>query len=244
MYIDFHCHSKLTKKVAFDIKYFNQTVKVAKKNGLTALVLTEHFSTYQFDRIYETLDANYPYKAYYYDIDGFRVLTGMEVNIQEGGHIVVFGHKQDVLALRHQFPEKIGKKDFPTFSQLMQGVKSHGLISIGAHPCRKSASLVQLGTKLEQLDFLEMNGKDIGLKDKMLDLAIQLNMPIVAGSDTHHYIQVGTVRNHLYHECGSLEELKACLKDKQFDILISPKVHLKNKTAKIIKKVMKRVKHI
>ena len=59
----------------------------AKKEGLNAITLTEHFNTLHFFDIYSYLDKTYPYVEDYYDINGFRLFPGMEVDVKEGGHI-------------------------------------------------------------------------------------------------------------------------------------------------------------
>lgn len=52
MKIDFHTHGKLAKKLPFSIPYTNWLFDEAKRAGLDALCLTEHFNTLQFDEVY------------------------------------------------------------------------------------------------------------------------------------------------------------------------------------------------
>ena len=72
----------------------------AKAQGLDAITLTEHFNTHRFEDVYGTLDTLYPCNNHYYDVDGFRIFTGMEVDVAEGGHILVSGPKDKLLEVR------------------------------------------------------------------------------------------------------------------------------------------------
>ena len=52
MYLDFHTHGKLAKKLPFSTAYTDWLFGEAKGAGLDALCLTEHFNTLQFDELY------------------------------------------------------------------------------------------------------------------------------------------------------------------------------------------------
>lgn len=52
MYIDFHTHGKLAKKLPFSKEYTDWLLREAKEAGLDAICLTEHFNTLQFDEVY------------------------------------------------------------------------------------------------------------------------------------------------------------------------------------------------
>ncbi|WP_244226627.1 PHP domain-containing protein [Paenibacillus protaetiae] len=84
MRIDFHIHVKLSKKTNFEIEHFNSMIHEAQNNGLHAITLTEHFNTHRFEDVYGTLDQLYPCNNHYYDADGFKIFTGMEVDVAEG----------------------------------------------------------------------------------------------------------------------------------------------------------------
>ena len=56
MYFDFHTHGKLAKKLPFSTDYTDWLFDQAKRSGLDALCLTEHFNTLHFDEIYVYLD--------------------------------------------------------------------------------------------------------------------------------------------------------------------------------------------
>ena len=54
------------------------------------IALTEHFNTKNFHEVYDTLDAHFPYEDGYYNVFGLKVFPGMEVDILEVGHILMY----------------------------------------------------------------------------------------------------------------------------------------------------------
>ncbi|MBW7461261.1 PHP domain-containing protein, partial [Paenibacillus sepulcri] len=134
MWIDFHTHTKMSKKLEFSMDYFHKMIRSARRNGLDALALTEHFNTLHYSRIYETLDRHYPYKHDYYDVDGFKVFTGMEIDIIETGHILLIGNKAQIRVIHDKFADRLEKPRFPTFDEVLDTADSFAVLKIGAHP--------------------------------------------------------------------------------------------------------------
>ena len=52
MRLDFHTHGKLAKKLPFSTAYTDWLFGEARRAGLDALCLTEHFNTLQFADVY------------------------------------------------------------------------------------------------------------------------------------------------------------------------------------------------
>src|SRR5690606_24443053 len=102
MRIDLHTHVKLAKKTVFSHAYFKEMMAEAGKNGLDAVAMTEHFNTWRYEDIYEVLDRHYPYEHGYYLAEGIKVFPGIEVDIQETGHILIIGDRERILALRQR----------------------------------------------------------------------------------------------------------------------------------------------
>ncbi|GAB6100505.1 hypothetical protein JCM16358_23840 [Halanaerocella petrolearia] len=243
MKMDFHCHTKLSKKFEFDLARFQKIVETAKKNDLDAIALTEHFHTVNFYNIYETLDQHYEYKNDYYDVDGFKVFCGMEVDIEEVGHIIVVGRKEDLLDLRRLFPENMGESDFPTLKYLLGEAEKKNLIVVGAHPAKESKYLLDLNPiLLKRLDGLGLNGKLLKLKEEVIEFAENIKLPIVAGSDTHHVWHMGTVKNKFYEDHEKISDLKTAIKNREFEIEISNGAKVKAFCGQVAKKVMKKMK--
>ena len=237
MYIDLHVHSKITRKVEFDIKHFENMIKVAKLNGLTAIALTEHFDVINFKDVYEKIKEKYEYKYDYFDVNGLKVFSGIEIDVKGNANLLVIGNLENVYELRDMFPEEISEEDYIEINELNRIAKEKNMLIIGAHPFRKKHPLYTYDRLyVTGLDAVELNGKDILLKDKMYEYAEDLNMPIVAGSDAHTIFQIGTVKTHIEKESKTAMELKEEIINNRFNIKISKFANLKNKISKKYKR--------
>lgn len=228
MNIDLHTHAKLSKKVDFSLAYFQEMAKVAVQRGLDAIAITEHFNTKNFADVFRTLDEHYTYNGHYYEIEGLKVFPGMEVDIAEVGHILCIGELGQIRALREALNNHEAKSQFIPFAALLQlTVNYPDMLVIGAHPFRESTPLIDLDPALlGQLDAIDLNGKDLysrGIKQNSADLEAlskQINKPVVAGSDTHHYMQYGVVYNAFHTTCETVAQLKQQIAAQAFTIHI------------------------
>jgi histidinol phosphatase-like PHP family hydrolase len=213
--IDFHTHAKLSKKAPFSLDSFATLIDAARGHGLDAIALTEHFNTSRFYDMYQTLDATYPYLYDYYDVAGFRVFSGMEVDVVEGGHILCVARRDALIHMRRKLDGHELEDQFVTFDALLSIARDHETLVIGAHPMRVSNPLTRISEgQLAQLDALDLNGKDLntyGVQDmstQVEEFAIKLVKPVVMGSDTHHPLQIGCVSNEFRTDCRSVAELR------------------------------------
>lgn len=237
MYIDLHVHSKITRNIEFNLKHFEKICKVAKFNGLTAIALTEHFDVINFKDVYEKIKEKYEYKYDYFDVNGLKVFSGIEIDVKGNANLLVIGNLENVYELRDMFPEEISEEDYIEINELNRIAKEKNMLIIGAHPFRKKHPLYTYDRLyVTGLDAVELNGKDILLKDKMYEYAEDLNMPIVAGSDAHTIFQIGTVKTHIEKECKTAMELKEEIVNNRFNIKISKFANLKNKISKKYKR--------
>lgn len=246
MNIDFHTHVKLAKRVAFDPDYFYETVINAKEAGLDAIAMTEHFNTNRFYDIYEELDARYEYKHEYYLVEGIKVFTGMEIDVKEVGHILFIGHKRDILHTRDLLENHLKEDEFISFDQLLNIGEQFEFLKIGAHPLRKSTPLAQHPVhQLQRLDAFDLNGKDLfehgvaHMSEEVLAFAETIGLPVVCGSDSHHPIHLGSVRNMFVKSFDTAAEIKQAIQERQYTRRISPVLHTKIGAAKIVKKIIK-----
>ncbi|MFK3939968.1 PHP domain-containing protein [Alkalihalobacillus sp. NPDC078783] len=246
MKIDFHTHVKLAKRVDFDITFFEEMVLNAKEVGLDALAMTEHFNTSRFYDIYEQLDQRYEYKGNYYDVYGFKVFTGMEIDVVEVGHILFTGHRDDLLYTRNQLENHTTKETFIPFDELLQIGESFDFLKIGAHPLRSTTPLTQHAAgQLQRLDAFDLNGKDLfehgveTMERNVLAFAENISRPVVCGSDSHHPIHLGAVHNQFTRHCETAAELKKEIQAGAYTRVISPVLNTKIAAAKIVKKQMK-----
>lgn len=247
MKVDFHTHGKLAKGFDFSLDYYRLMAKHALDSGLDGLALTEHFNTKNFQEVYQTLDKNFPYEDGYYNISGLKVFPGMEVDIQEVGHILCLGDRSDVLALREKLEDYTEKGAFVPFLTLLDFVSNYDMLVIGAHPFRPSTPLKDLDPSLLfQLDAFDLNGKDLhtrGIEENKQDVhtfARELGKPVVGGSDTHHYRQFGAVYTVLEQTCSSFKELKQMILNNRFTVEVADDLHERVSEAIRLKAIEKR----
>lgn len=246
MKIDFHIHVKLSKKTNFELEHFNSMIDEARAHGLDAITLTEHFNTHRFEAVYGTLDTLFPCNNHYYDRNGFKIFTGMEVDVAEGGHILVSGPKDKLLEIREALEPHTTADTFIGLEQLFELCEPRGMMVIGGHPFRESNHLYHVEERLlRRFDAFDLNGKDlheIGIQEniaKVLTLGDQLGVPVVAGSDAHQMFQVGCVHNELPGEYETIAEIKEAIRDRKHKRFVAPTLDLQVRAANLVKKLLK-----
>ncbi|MGD6818802.1 PHP-associated domain-containing protein [Metabacillus sp. 113a] len=245
MKIDLHVHAKLGKKVPFTLREFIRLAEEAKWNGIEGIALTEHFNAQDYVQIYQTLDRHYPYQSTYYEVAGIRVFPGMEVDIAEGGHILVIGSRSDMIRMTKRLERFKSRENFITFDHLMSFHGMEQMLKIGAHPFREKNPLAALSKEqLARLDALEWNAKDAvkqgrGLRYRLKDMASEFHTAVTGGSDTHHYSQIGAVYNDFYEPVHTVKQLKEKIAKQEFEMRESPFLPVKIQAAKIFKRKYK-----
>ena len=230
MYLDFHTHGKLAKKLPFSTAYTDWLFGEAKGAGLDALCLTEHFNTLQFDELYgylmKTCDREGDTLV---TKDGLRIFAGMETDIREGGHILCLGAPEE------------------TFQNLMDLFDQYSVIVGGGHPFREGSHIPGLPEEqLRRFDFLDLNGKDVAADREKTwklteGLADRLGIPMVSGSDTHQAVQYGCIRTRFSKETNTVKELYQEMREGNYEILISDYAAFQVKTAGILKRALKEI---
>ncbi|MGL4522842.1 MAG: PHP-associated domain-containing protein [Bacilli bacterium] len=246
MIIDFHTHAKLSKDSEFSIVRFQENITMAKHEGLDAVFITEHFNTLHFEEVYSTLNQHYAYEHHYYNVDGLRAFSGMEVDVKNGGHILVSGHVNDILSIRERLQPHVEESNFVELATLLSWAEEFDCFVVGAHPFRESNSLHQHDeATLRRLHAFDLNGKDLftygidEMKEKVHRFAAALGKPVVTGSDTHYAVQFGCVRTKLASSCNTVQEVRELVQRGAFEIQISPALPTKVFAAKTTKKVIK-----
>ena len=246
MNIDFHVHGILTKKSDFDEEMFLQLVEYAKEQGLNAIVMCEHFNALNISDIYNYLEKNYEYKEDRYDLGGFYIFLGMEVDIKEGGHIIVSGNRENILTIRIYLEDYEEKSNFIPFKDLLDLGEKYNCLMVGSHPYRDEHNISRHPNELlSRLDALDLNASDIFKKGaeitekEVKGLAEELNIPYVTGSDSHFPIQLGSVMTKFKKDISSISELKDEIKNKNYSIEISKALKLKVFSAKTTKSYIK-----
>jgi histidinol phosphatase-like PHP family hydrolase len=247
MLIDFHTHGKLAKHLPFSAKYMRWLFAEARHSGLDALCLTEHFNTLGFEELYRYIAETFPKEGDSFLCDGLRVFPGMEVDIHEGGHTLLVGTMADILSLHTRLLPCMEKGGFLPFKDLLSLVEEYPVIFGAAHPFRAGSNIPALPPDLlVRFHFLDLNGKDIiegcdTAKSQVCSLASVLGLPVVAGSDTHHPFQYGSICNNFQKECVTVNALGDTLREGSYACRISPHAAFQVKAAGLLKRALKEI---
>ena len=248
MRLDFHTHGKLAKKLPFSTAYTDWLFGEARRAGLDALCLTEHFNTLQFDELYGYLSAISRRTEDVLELpNGLRIFPGMETDVAEGGHILSIGPLEAILELNRRLEPYKEKGQFLPFAQLMHLFEEYPVLVGCGHPFRAPGHVPELPEEqLRRLGFLDLNGKDLALdrvrtEAQTYALARRLNIPVVSGSDTHQSVQYGCVTTVFERECRSISALKAEMNAGRYEIVLSDTAAAQVRTACLLKRSLKEI---
>ncbi|WP_151191729.1 PHP-associated domain-containing protein [Desulfotomaculum copahuensis] len=205
---EFHCHVKLFSRRPFRPGQLRRRLEWARRTGLDVLAVTEHIDVSDFWEIYHCLESWCGHASGMFEWRGLIVLAGAEVSVAEGGDIIMIGSPAALKELEKRLG-RLRPGRFPAFQTLMDASEDLGFLRTGAHPCRSSKELWKMGPLLKRLDALEVNATELSLAGHVLRKSAELNRPVLAGSDAHHWLQMGRVYNLLPFEGRfTLVELK------------------------------------
>jgi len=197
--IDTHSHPKISKHYVFYPQSVVRMVHMARRVGLDGLALTEHLHARAYWDVHEHLERAYPERGGVFWAGELALIPGGEVNIREGAHVIVLGDVDELRRLDRAFPERLSAGYEPRLREFLDVTDDFHVARIGAHMFRRTKELGKFpAVDLRRLHALEVNGKDFGLETMLLVQARALGLPIVAGSDAHHWLQLG-VRHTLMH---------------------------------------------
>jgi len=247
MKIDFHTHSKLGKKLPFSPQYTEWHLRQAKLAGLDAICITEHYNGIEMESTFDYIQANMERVGdAFVTGDGLTIFMGLEIDALEGGHFLSVGSVCDIKDIYEKLQPFLQKKEHPTFSQLVDIVKPFPVLFGVSHPFRDSNNIRHLqANELRKLDFLELNGKDsaldMGNQNKVENLAAEVGLPILAGSDTHQSHQFGCICNQFNKTLTTIEELRHAINSNTYTIVHGENTTVQVQTAKLIKSALKEV---
>jgi len=227
MQIDFHTHANLSKKITTSLADFKEKINQARASGLTALAITEHFNSANILELYQTLEREFPYQADHYQIEGIKVFCGLEVDVQETGHFLVIGNREDILAIAQMLVAFQSEESFIPVKSLIDLLTDYNVLKIAAHPLRKSTPWHHHERAvLQQFDAFDLNGKDLytygpEIEARVRKLAADYQIPVVGGSDTHHQLQYGSIIN-LFPECDTINQLRQVIQAGNSETKVSP----------------------
>jgi hypothetical protein len=152
----------------------------------------------------------------------------------------VLGEVAELRRLDESFPRRLSEHYEPTLREFLDVTDDFEIARIGAHMFRRSKELGKFAAAdLKRLHALEINGKDFGTEVMLLAQARALNLPIVGGSDAHHWLQTG-VRHTLMHvDDVSITSILKAIKEGLTGFSTAPYTPLRVKTAKSLKTITK-----
>ena len=238
--IDTHTHPKMSKHFAFDGRSVSRMVRMARRVGLDGIALTEHFHAREFWNIYKYLFREYRSEHGVFWADELAIIPGAEVNIRQGAHVIVLAQVGELRRLDRAFATHLSDGYEPSLEEFLDVTDDFDVVRIGAHMFRTAKELGRFrAAELRRLHALEVNGKDFGTELMLIVQARALGLPIVAGSDAHHWLQLG-VRHSLVHtEELSLPSIAKAIREGLTGYACGPYTPLRVKTAKSLKNITK-----
>ena len=208
--IDTHTHPKISKHFSFDPRSVHRMVRMAKRVGLDGVALTEHFHGRDFWAIYEDLEPMYPRRG---------AVLGGRAGPDSGGRGQYPGRRARDRARR-------GGRAAPARPGLPRAAVG-GLRARPPRIPRRERRLRRRADRRSHVPAGEGAGKfsaaELGACTRSRSTArtsarrsccwfrpARSDLPIVAGSDAHHWLQLG-VRHSLVHtdEIGVAAVIKA-----------------------------------
>ncbi len=178
MRIDFHSHSLYSKHPILKNEAFGtpkQMIDIAIKNGLNGLAITDH----------DSIKGSIKGLEYSKKIKDFLFVTGVEVSSSEG-HILALGIEENV-------KKNLGVRE------TIDKIHELGGIAIAAHPYAgwPRTSSLKDNIKKYKFDAIEVlnGGTRVNANRKAYRVAMDLNLPITAGSDSHYFRDLGSIYN-------------------------------------------------
>jgi predicted metal-dependent phosphoesterase TrpH len=188
MRADLHIHS-------FHSKDNHQTAqeifKAAENSGLGAIAITDH------NTVVGAMEALRMAP------EGLIVLPGIEITSKDG-HILALNVEQDIprdLSVQ----ETIGR------------IHAAGGIAVAAHPYRTWSGLKESTIRENRFDAIEaINGRNTRKNNhRVQNLALELELPMIAGSDAHRPGNIGAAVTVFADSVHSREEMISAILNKQ-----------------------------
>lgn len=245
MIIDFLIHGKISNKHAFNKEMFSLTINEARNEGITSIALTEHCHAINFFEGYDFLNENYKLINDYFDVDGIKVFYGIKVTTREKLDFLFIGNSSLIVELKNNVDNNKNGDKFLAINKLFEIYIKNNLLVILAHPYRKHDELPSISTEIiDKLDAIEYNARDLyehGIdhsEKQIIDLVYKFSMPIVCGSDTPHFIQMGSVKNIFTSNCDTIHQIKDEIQKFNYYTWFSEALQIRVRSAMIIKNLI------
>ncbi len=245
MKVDFHFHTCITKTNPIDLNFFQQSVLRAREQDLGAIMITDHHDGPNFEGIYAALDQNYPYNGDYYLVDEVRYYPGVEVAIQEGPHLLVSGQRDSVLTFYDRLRPHLSPETYPTLEEFFTLQTGLDLLNIFAHPLRLGREIERVDPALlSGFDALDLNAKDVRRygaegRRRVEQFGRKYDLHVVAGSDSHHFYQLGCLYNEFHRPFETISDLRRLIYAGAYTITVQPNLGEWVTTANALKRAVK-----
>jgi len=208
MRLDFHVHALLSRAIPFKLLDLKAMVAQGKSRGLDGFALTEHINAPGYWNTYELMRETFPYKDGYYEVEnGFYIINGAEISLMHGGDLIALGKPEAIKKVDTKL--RLSKGYRPPLPDLIRAINDD-IVLIGAHPFRPMGGLLKFDRAcLKRLTALEVNGKDIAIAAQVREVADNLGLALVGGSDAHYWPQVGICSTVLPINRPDINEIKS-----------------------------------
>lgn len=245
MTIDLHYHTILTKRLAFDTAYLERSADAARRAGLDAIAMTDHFDSRDFAAMPGIMRARYRREGDAHRVGELLIFPGAEVDVAEGPHVLLIATSEacDEIAARTAAHRTKGR--FMEAAALLDLADRVEAIRICAHPTRPGRELTRIDRSLwHRFDAIGLNGRDLFREGREVEarvraLAAEAALPVVGGSDTHQYLQAGAVSNELDVRVTTVADLRTAIRDGRLLPRIDPCLAVRVEAAQTIKALIK-----
>ena len=214
MKIDTHTHLLLKKETKPDWNLINFHFKIAKVHNLDVMCITEHIDAKYFTELYTELFINLKLGGSVLR-DGIIqlpnslvIVSGTEIPLKGGGEIGLHTDLSTILSLNKQ-------NGFYSFDELVETVlgKTNDYIMIGNHLYVPGKWIEHVEEKLDKLDAIEMLPKENRKRPLYEALSKRLRKPLLSGSDSHVWTQLGLGYNIVDLPEYSIKAFKGALRE-------------------------------
>lgn len=194
--IDTHVHLLVSKAAKPDWDEIAFATQAAGNDGLTTLCITEHLDALHYPALIrglfleQRLGGRLLSPGVLKLANGLCLSCGAEVSIGGGGDIGVHAEPEVLLGLDQ-------RKGAYSLADLIGTLRSQPspFAMVAHHVYWPGKSIAALTRQARNLDALELPAKDWEHVDQYLELAADLALPVVGGSDAHTWIQIGSARS-------------------------------------------------
>lgn len=177
--IDFHVHSNFS---ADSVMKVEKIIDVARKTGLNGVAITDHNTI-----------AGGLYGAKLNKSPDFDVVCGCEMDSEEGHILGLF--LNDEIRTNRAF-------------EIVDEIRDQGGLSVLAHPFKHKNEINK--ELLKKIDCVEVFNSRLSQSNNLsaYQLAKDLDMPLVVGSDAHFYFEIGNAMVRINDCICDSEDLK------------------------------------